>query len=71
MCVYLFEGRGTGEKFWDKSMEGKKDIRCSKTPKCPKVTNFLFLASEVTANGDFVAIKLKDACSLEGELWQT
>ena len=32
------------------------------------VTDFIFLGSEITADGDW-AIKLKDAYSLEGTLW--
>ena len=30
------------------------------------MTDFIFLGSKITA-----AMKLKDACSLEGKLWQT
>ena len=36
------------------------------------VTDFLFfLGSKITVEGDFVIMKLKDACSLEEKLWQT
>ena len=34
------------------------------------VTNFIFLGSKITADGD-CSVKLKDAHSLEGKLWQT
>ena len=34
------------------------------------VTDFIFLGSKITANGDS-AMKLKDACSLEEKLWPT
>ena len=34
------------------------------------VTDFTFLGSKITADGDWV-MELKDACSLEGKLWQT
>ena len=34
------------------------------------VADFIFLASKITADGD-CTMKLKDACSLEGKLWQT
>ena len=33
------------------------------------VTDFLFLGSKITTVN--AAMKLKDACSLEGKLWQT
>ena len=33
-------------------------------------TDFIFLGSKITADGD-AAMKLKDACSLEEKLWQT
>ena len=39
--------------------------------KVEAVTDFLFLGSKITANGDVAAMKLKDACSLEEKLWQT
>ena len=34
------------------------------------VKDFIFLGSKITVDGDSV-MKLKDACSLEEELWQT
>ena len=34
------------------------------------VADFIFLGSKITADGD-VAMKLKDACSLEEKLWPT
>ena len=34
------------------------------------VTDFIFLGSKITMDGD-AAMKLKDACSLEGKLWPT
>ena len=34
------------------------------------VTDVIFLGSKITADGD-AAMKLKDACSLEGKLWPT
>ena len=34
------------------------------------VSDFIFLGSKITADGD-AAMKLKDACSLEGKLWPT
>ena len=34
------------------------------------VKDFIFLHSKITVDGDS-AMKLKDACSLEEELWQT
>ena len=37
--------------------------------KVEAVTDFLFLGSKITADGD-VAKKLKDICSLEGRIWQ-
>ena len=33
------------------------------------VTDFIFLGSKITADGD--CMKLKDACSLEEKLWAT
>ena len=39
--------------------------------KVETVTDFLFLGSKITVDGDFAAMKLKDACFLEGKLWQT
>ena len=33
------------------------------------VSDFIFLFSKITADGD--CMKLKDACSLEGKLWST
>ena len=33
--------------------------------KVEAVTDFLFLGSKITANGDVAAMKLKDSCSLE------
>ena len=38
--------------------------------KVEAVTRFLFLSSKITVDSA-VAIKLKDACSLEGKLWET
>ena len=32
------------------------------------VTDFIFLGSKITVNGDCILMKLKDACSLEGKL---
>ena len=34
------------------------------------VTDFIFLGSKITADGDCIH-ELKDACSLEEKLWQT
>ena len=34
------------------------------------VTNFIFLGSKITADSECSVI-LKDACSLEGKMWQT
>ena len=34
------------------------------------VTDFIFLGSKITSDGA-AAMKLKEACSLEGKLWQT
>ena len=34
------------------------------------VIDFIFLGSHITADGD-AAMKLKDACSLKEQLWQT
>ena len=34
------------------------------------VTDFIFLGSKITADGD-CSMKLKDACPLEEKLWQT
>ena len=34
------------------------------------VTDFIFLGSKITADGDSI-MKLKDACSLEEKLWPT
>ena len=34
------------------------------------VADFIFLGSKITADSD-CAMKLKDACSLEGKLWPT
>ena len=34
------------------------------------VTDFIFGGPKITAYGDWT-MKLKDACSLEGKLWQT
>ena len=34
------------------------------------VTDFIFLGSKISANGD-CSQKLKDTCSLEEKLWQT
>jgi len=36
------------------------------------VTDFIFLGSKITVDGDFMAVmKLKDTCSLEEKLRQT
>ena len=36
------------------------------------VTDFIFLGSKITTNGDWSHMNgLKDACSLEEKLWQT
>ena len=36
------------------------------------MTNFIFLGSKITADGDYSQKKnKKDTCSLEGKLWQT
>ena len=35
------------------------------------VTEFIFLGSKITADGDCPAIKLKDDRFLEGKLWKT
>ena len=35
------------------------------------VTDFIFLGSKITADGDYSHEILKHACSLEGKLWQT
>ena len=35
------------------------------------MTDFIFLGSKITADGETAAMKLKDACSLEEKLWQT
>ena len=37
--------------------------------KVESVKNFVFLGSKITVDGDFSHEK-KDACSLEGKLWQ-
>ena len=37
--------------------------------KVERVTDFIFLGSKITADGDW-AMKLKDACSLEEKHWQ-
>ena len=37
-----------------------------------KVTDFIFMGSKITTDGDLTAaMKLKDACSLEEKLWPT
>ena len=33
------------------------------------VRDFIFLGSKITADDDFAAMKLKDACPLEEKLW--
>ena len=38
--------------------------------KVEMVTNFIFLGSKITADSECSVI-LKDACSLEGKMWQT
>ena len=35
------------------------------------VTDFVFLGSKITADGETETMKFKDACSLEGKLWLT
>ena len=42
----------------------------TKGGKVAAMTNFIFLGSKVTADGD-CSHEIKDACSLEGKLWQT
>ena len=37
--------------------------------KVEAVTDFLFLGSKITADGDCI-MKLEDACSLAGKLWK-
>ena len=39
--------------------------------KVETVTDFIFLGSKITADGDCILMKLKDACSLEEKLWAT
>ena len=34
------------------------------------MTDFIFLGSKITADGETAAMKLKDACSLEEKQWQ-
>ena len=34
------------------------------------VTDLIFLGSKITVDGDY-SHEIKDACSLEGKLWQT
>ena len=41
-----------------------------KGEKVGAVTDYFFLGSKITADGDS-SLELKDACSLEGKLWQT
>ena len=36
-----------------------------------KLTDFIFLGSRITVDCVTAAMKLTDACSLEGKLWQT
>ena len=36
--------------------------------KVETVTDFIFLGSKITADGDCILMKLKDACSLEEKL---
>ena len=38
--------------------------------KVKPATEFIFLGSKITADGDCLAIKLKDAHFLEGKLWK-
>ena len=35
------------------------------------MTDFIFLGSKITADGETAAMKWKDTCSLEEKLWQT
>ena len=35
------------------------------------MTDFIFLGSKITADGETAVMKLKDTCSLEEKLWQT
>ena len=35
------------------------------------VSDFIFLGSKITADGNCAVTKLKDPCSLEGKLWPT
>ena len=44
--------------------------RQTKGGKVPAMTDFIFLGSQVTADGD-CSHEIKYACSLEGKLWQT
>ena len=39
--------------------------------KVEAVTDFIFLGSKITVDSLTAAMTLKDACSLEGMLWQT
>ena len=39
--------------------------------KVETVTDFIFLGSKITADGDTAVMKLKDTYSLEGNLWPT
>ena len=42
-----------------------------KKEKVETVTDFLFLGSKITGDGDCAAMKLADGCFLAGKLWQT
>ena len=39
--------------------------------KMETVADCIFLGSKITANSHCTAMKIKDACSLEGKLWWT
>ena len=39
--------------------------------KVEAVADCIFLGSKITANSHCTAMKIKDACSLEGKLWWT
>ena len=55
------------QKNWD---HGIQFISCQiDGEKVEAVTDFIFLGSKITVDGT-VAMKLEDACFLEGKLWQ-
>ena len=56
------------QKNWD---HGIQVISCQiDGEKVEAVTDFIFLGSKITVDGT-VAMKLEDACFLEGKLWHT